>query len=212
MKFLILCLLFSPVCFASEKTPEVSLLFGESFPANHQKNHLFFPTLTLQSNRPLSSGIWCQEAVSFLINECSYTAYTKLEQDPQRSVIYIDQALYLNDMSTLLCSLKAAIVQTMTDNYCFLAHIETVPSYQKRGCARFLMACLEKLVHERKCSKITTDAVYDAVGFYEKLGFIEDQERDSSYDRCVAMIKKIKGGCYENNGVATNLHTECTSK
>lgn len=208
MRFLFFYLSFSLVCSASEKTPNVCLFFGESFPANDQNRHLF----TIQSNRPLSSGMYCEEAVSFFINERTYSAYTKLEQDPQRSVIYINQSLYLSDMNTLLCSLKAAIVQTMTHNYCYLAHLETVPSYQQRGCARFLMACLEKLVRERKCSKITTDAVYSAVGFYEKLGFVKDYERDSSYDRCVAMIKKIKGGCYENNGVATNLHTECTSK
>lgn len=211
MKILIVCLLFSYLCAASEKSNQIHLFFGDAFPSNKQKHYLFSPALTLHLNRPLSRGIFHEETSFFVQNDLQYSVYTKLERDSERSVIYIDQSLYLHDLATLLCSLKAAIVQTMSDNYCFLAHIETAQQYQKSGCARFLMGCLEKLVQQRKCTKITTDALYSAVGFYEKLGFVEDDSRDSSYERCIAMVKQLKGGVHENSISDHSCHNEPTS-
>jgi GNAT superfamily N-acetyltransferase len=211
MKLLIVCLLFSHLCAASEKSNQIHLFFGDSFPSNKQKQYLFSPALTLQLKRPLGSDIFYEETSFFLQNDLKYSVYTRLERATEHSVIYIDQSLYLHDLATLLCSLKGAIVQTMNDNYCFLAHIETAQPYQKSGCARFLMACLEKIVQERKCTKITTDALYSAVGFYEKLGFVEDDDRDSSYERCFAMVKHLKGGGHENNTNNNSYYNEHTS-
>lgn len=157
----------------------------------HQKIYLeFLKKQKQKSNQAFCSELFYKETKFFLYG--LYCVQTLIEKDLNKSFFYIEQHLYAAaDLQKALCILKAGIIQTLWDNHCFLSHIETATHYQKKGYGSCLMGHLEALARNAHCEKIILDSKQEAVQFYEKLGFKQDYDRDSSYDNCIAMVKYL---------------------
>jgi GNAT superfamily N-acetyltransferase len=65
------------------------------------------------------------------------------------------------------------------------------PACQGQGCGRALLHLAEDFARERACSRAVLYATPDAVGFYSKAGYIEDEWDDAYIGGVVQMTKPL---------------------
>jgi len=65
------------------------------------------------------------------------------------------------------------------------------PALQRRGCGRILLQLAENFARERGCSRAVLYATPDAVGFYTKAGYAEEDWDDVYISGIVQMTKPL---------------------
>jgi GNAT superfamily N-acetyltransferase len=65
------------------------------------------------------------------------------------------------------------------------------PALQSKGCGRALLRLAEDFARERGCTKTVLYATIDAVGFYSKAGYAEEDWDDVYISGIVQMVKPL---------------------